>query len=566
MTTRTMQTSTTPLRLPRLPRFPRLRCLLPLLLAALVVCSFASPVRAQSAPPPTPQDLANYKVHFDTAKKLMKSQAPDVAATEFEAAYAAVHNPDALRAALDAYKQNNDAAKQTITAHHLLDAHAKELKAGEKKTLEALIATLAPGVGQLDLKASEVGAALKLDSVDYGLTPPAARILLNPGQHKYSLRKAGFEPLDGDFAVQGGQTATVAAQLEKEITSGKVSVTEKSGAALDVLVDGTVVGPAPWTGDLPLGTHQVSGHSDTMDAPAQSVEVVKRTPASVTLVATATTGTLEVSTADGKGIIYVDDKVAGEGKASTTLAVGPHKVRVTREGYLDAERAADVKAGSTVSLGIELQRIKPSGPPPPDYDSAEGIYGGLSFAGLLQANPTGNQIQRRCQDFGPGATCTSDTEKGGGLFGFVGYTWRYFGVDLLFGGSGDVSHPSFSAPNGVSGAWDVSRIGGLGALRVRTSVQTRVVRGSLALGLGVSERVVGISGSSTDYTSLTGLFDVSVALRTSPTTAIALGCMGLWEDAGQGAVVVVSQSSTPFYLFSGPQYLIQPYLGLQFGP
>lgn len=42
--------------------------------------------------------------------------------------------------------------------------------------------------------------------------------------------------------------------------------------------------------------------------------------------------------------------------------------------------------------------------------------------------------------------------------------------------------------------------------------------------------------------------------------------MGLWEDAGQGAVVVVSQSSTPFYLFSGPQYLIQPYLGLQFGP
>jgi len=319
-------------------------------------------------------------------------------------------------------------------------------------------------------------------------------------------------------------------------------------------------------GDLPLGTHQVSGHSDTMDAPAQSVEVVKRTPASVTLVATATTGTLEISIAEGKGIIYVDDKVAGEGKASTALPVGPHKVRVTREGYLNAERAVDVKAGSTVSLGIELERIKPTGPPPPDYDNAEGIYGGLSFAGLLQANPTGNQIQRRCQDFGPGASCTSDTEKGGGLFGFVGYTWRYFGVDLLFGGSGDVSHPSFSVPNGASGAWDVSRIGGLGALRVRTSVQTRVVRASLALGLGVSERVVGISGSSTDYTSLTGLFDASVALRTSPTTAIALGCMGLWEDAGQGAVVVVSQSSTPFYLFSGPQYLIQPYLGLQFGP
>ncbi len=564
MITRTMHTPTK--SFPS-SRFPRLLRWLPLLLATLVVLAYAPRVRAQASPPPTPQDLASYKVHFDTAKKLLKSQAPDVAATEFEAAYAAVHNPDALRAALDAYKQNNDAAKQTLTARHLLDAHPKELKPGEKKTLEALIATLAPGVGQLDLKVSEVGASLKLDSVDYGLTPLPAPVIMNPGQHKYSLRKAGFEPLDGDFAVQGGQTATVAAQLEKEITTGKVSVTERSGASIDVLVDGTVVGPAPWTGDLALGTHQVSGHSDTMDAPVQSVEVVKRKPVSVTLVAIATTGTLEVSTSDGKGIIYVDDKVAGEGKASTALPVGPHKVRVTREGYLNAERDVDVKAGGTVSLGVELVRVKPAGPPPPDYDNAEGIYGGVSFAGLLQANQTGNQIQRRCQDFGPGASCTSDTEKGGGLFGFVGYTWKYIGVDLLVGGSGDVSHPSFTTgPNGVSGAWDVSRIGGLGAVRARTSVQTRVVRASLALGLGVSERVVGISGSSTDYTSLVGLFDASVALRTSPTTAIALGCMGVWEDAGQGAVVVVSQSVTPFYLFSGPQYLIQPYLGLQFGP
>jgi hypothetical protein len=535
-------------------------------LALLAVCASATPVFAQAAPPPSAQDLANYKIHFDTAKKLLKSQAPDVAATEFEAAYAAVHNPDALRAALDAYKQTNDAAKQTITARHLLDQHAKELRFGEKKTLETLIATLAPGVGQLDLKVSEAGAAIKIDSVDYGVTPLTTQVFLNPGPHKLSLAKNGFEPYDGDFAVLGGQTATVSPPLEKEIVSGKVSVTEKTGASIDVLVDGNVVGPAPWTGDLPLGTHQVSGHSDTMDAPAQGVEVVKRKPASVTLVAAATTGTLEIQTADGKGLIYVDDKVAGEGKASAALAVGPHNVRVTREGYLNAERAVDVKAGSTVSLGIELQRAKPAGPPPPDYDAAEGIYGGVSFAGLLQANQTGNQLQRRCSDFGPGASCSSDTEKGGGLFGFLGYTWRYFGIDLMLGGSGDVSHPSFNGLNGASGSWDVSRFGGLGALRARTSVQTRVIRASLAVGMGVSERVVGISGSSTDYTSLLGLVDASFALRTSPTTAIALGCMGMWEDAGQGAVVIVSQSQTPFYLFSGPQYLIEPYIGLQFGP
>ncbi len=560
MTTMTMQMLANSIR--------SVRALSSLLFLSVIVAllSHASPVFAQAAPPPSAQDLASYKIHFDTAKKLLKSQAPDVAATEFEAAYAAVHNPDALRAALDAYKQLGDAAKQTITARHLLEAHPKELKFGEKKTLEALVTTLAPSVGQLDLKVSEPGAAINIDGVDHGPTPLAAPLVMNPGQHKLSLRKPGFEPYDGDFAIQGGQTATVSPQLEKEIVSAKVTVTERSGASIDVLVDGAVVGPAPWSGSLPLGTHQISGHSDTMDAPAQTIELVKRKDAAVTLVATATTGTLEVSTSDGKGIIYVDDKVAGEGKASTAVAVGPHKVRVTREGYVDSERAVDVKAGSTVSLGVELVRAKPAGPPPPDYDSAEGIYGGLSFAGLLQANPTGNQMQRRCSDFGAAASCSSDTEKGGGLSGFVGYTWRYFGIDLLLGASGDVSHASFTLPTGASGSWDVTRIGGLGALRAHTSVQTRVVRASLAVGLGVSERVVGLSGNSTDYTSLLGLLDASVALRTSPTTAIALGCMGIWEDAGQGAVVVVSESRTPFYLFSGSQYLIEPYIGLQFGP
>jgi hypothetical protein len=553
--------------------FPRFGALL--LVAVFAFLSFPAPAFAQNAPPPSAQDLATYKLHFDTAKKLLKSQAADVAATEFEAAYAAVHNPDALRAALDAYKTLNDAAKQTATARRLLDDHAKQLKAAEKKSLEALVAQLAPQVGKLDLHASEVGAALTIDGADYGVTPLTRDVWLNPGAHKIGLRKQGFEPFDGDFAVLGGQTATVSPQMEKEITTGKVTVTEKSGATIDVLVDGNVVGPAPWTGDLPLGTHQVSGHSDTMDAPAQSVEAVKRQAASVILVASATTGTIEVQVVAGKGIIYVDDKLVGEDKVSVPVPIGTHKVRVTREGFAPSERAVDVKAGSTVSLGIELERNKPTGPPPPDYDNAEGIYGGLSFAGLLQAGQTGNQLQKRCNDFAGGtATCTSDTEKGGGLFGFVGYTWKYIGVDLFLGGEGDTSHPSFTAPaasgqnSGPSGAWDVSRFGGLGALRVRTSVQGRVGRASLAVGLGVSERALTISGGSTiDYTSLAGVGDLSVALRTSATTAIALGCVATWEDAGQGAVVTsVPQSSQPFYLFSGPQYLIQPYIGLQFGP
>jgi hypothetical protein len=63
-----------------------------------------------------------------------------------------------------------------------------------------------------------------------------------------------------------------------------------------------------------------------------------------------------------------------------------------------------------------------------------------------------------------------------------------------------------------------------------------------------------------------GTFDVAVALRWLASSAVAIGCMGFLENAGQSAFVDVPSSRTPFWLFSGPQFLIEPYLGVQFGP
>jgi hypothetical protein len=143
--------------------------------------------------------------------------------------------------------------------------------------------------------------------------------------------------------------------------------------------------------------------------------------------------------------------------------------------------------------------------------------------------------------------------------------WNPIGVELMVGGSGDVSSPTAQVPNGT-GAWDVYRFGGVGAIRVRAAVQTRTVRAGIALGAGLAERAVGAHSKTTDYLSLMGTTDVFFALRASPTTAIALGSMLIVEHAGYGAFVNLPESRTPFYLFSGPQYLICPYLGLQFGP
>jgi hypothetical protein len=525
-----------------------------LALAALVV---GAPVLAQKPPAPTAEELAQYKHHFDTAKKLQQAQAFDVAAGEFEAAYQATKNPQALREALDCYKQTKAAVKATGAARRLLDIHGKELRTREKKDLQALITSLAPSIGAIDLKASETGVEVQIDGAAVGATPLAKPVELDAGVHKLALRKQGFEPFDKEVTVTGERTETVDAALEKEIVSGKVNVNESSGAALDVVVDGKVVGPAPWAGDLALGEHVISGKSATMEAAPKKVTVEKRKPLSIVLVGSATVGKVDIATRDGKGSVTVDGKPVGEGKATVELPVGKHVVAVTRDGYLRVEKLIDVEAGKTVSLTIALEAVKP-----PEHPN-EGVYGGLAFAGLLQAGGQGNQLDRRCADVG--GPCTLDFTKGGGVYGHVGYMWNPIGVELLLGLSGDVSSPSAQIPNGT-GRWDIYRFGGFGAVRVRGVVQNKAVRAGLALGLGLSERAVGAHSKTTDYLSLMGTTDAFFALRASATTAIALGGMLIVENAGYGAFIDQAESRTPFYLFSGPQFLICPYLGLQFGP
>jgi hypothetical protein len=139
------------------------------------------------------------------------------------------------------------------------------------------------------------------------------------------------------------------------------------------------------------------------------------------------------------------------------------------------------------------------------------------------------------------------------------------------------------------------RLGGIAALRARVSFQTERVRFSLAGGFGISvkdmllERQTAsnsnnqnafVDKSGHTYVSPALAGDVSIALRVSPTIAIALGAILWFETAGSGPVSNASPNQylaggqttpvalpTPGYHFaSDAQTFIGPYLGLQFGP
>ena len=70
-----------------------------------------------------------------------------------------------------------------------------------------------------------------------------------------------------------------------------------------------------------------------MTAAPEKVTVERGKTKDVELVASASYATLKVGTSDGKGLVYLDDKLVGEGTFTSDVPSGPHSLRITREGY-----------------------------------------------------------------------------------------------------------------------------------------------------------------------------------------------------------------------------------------
>jgi hypothetical protein len=191
------------------------------------------------------------------------------------------------------------------------------------------------------------------------------------------------------------------------------------------------------------------------------------------------------------------------------------------------------------------------------------------LAGLFQAGDMGNQGDLNCTPLG--TSCSSTAPKGGGLYGAVGYMWNPVGLDLLFGATGDVSTLTAEravtpTSGGGTTPYDIWRIGAVAALRVRGQIQTSAVRASLSVGPTIAERFAGVQSVSTDYLAFGLMGDAQVAFRIGRSSAFALGFMFWGENVGDDVTVTARNVTTPFHLASGPQFLLQPHLGLEFGP
>lgn len=157
------------------------------------------------------------------------------------------------------------------TMRRLEQDAGEQLSAEERQDIADLRRTAAAFVSQIEIAASEPGATVIVDGAAVGTTPLAAPVVVDLGERKIQVRKAGFQEFTRTLRIEGGGSIGVAAVLEREIRRGRLAVV--AGADDLITLDGRVVGRGRWEGAVPAGPHALQVTAPKMEAHRSEVLV-----------------------------------------------------------------------------------------------------------------------------------------------------------------------------------------------------------------------------------------------------------------------------------------------------
>ncbi len=560
------------------------------------------------SPPASAQNAGKAQTFLVEGEAAAKKGDWKAALAAFEKAHEAnPSGPTAVRVAGALYELG-----KLLEAHEAyqraLDEHGGSLFGADKKKAQERLEELAKKIGTLEVRVSEPDAQVRIDDEVVGTSPLPTRKIA-AGEHTLEVTKAGFSPVSQTIDVAAGdETTKVEVQLKAVSTMGKVSVSVSGGEGLVVVIDGNEVGPAPYTGELEPGEHDIEARSGSQRAPAKKVTVEEGETTSVELVAGATTGKVEVRIKDEEGSVFVDGEKVGDGNWSGEIPVGEHVLKVTRSGYEPFEKTITVSAAD-VQVETVVLRKAAEGDTLAAQDEGDwtfdGLYGGIKLSGSFFPIGTGNSLEDSCDSLGA-TSCDSGFPAGGSIAGYLGYAFAPLGFEALLLAGGDVTSPTASF-DGVTGSeinplvaapareekFTLGRVGGGGAFRVRVLVPIDRFRVTGAVGAGLAYRhmlmarnTTAESGATNKYTDNTGYItpvlsmELAGQVRIAGNTALAVG-LDLWlehapsttrsEPSGSQALLQEGQLPSPLFtpaydLATGTQLYLGPFVGLQFGP
>jgi hypothetical protein len=192
----------------------------------------------------------------------------------YEAAVILVNNSDCAHA-VEKYRQAYDLSKdprllfdiaicdRDLRAYaemqRLLFRYEEEAGAGmsaeQRADVEAALAAIYDLVGTLQLKVSEAGADVSVDSEPVGTTPLAAPLVMDLGKHTLSVKKDGFDAVEQTIEISGGNQTSATITLVRRARPALLKVTADPEAT--VVIDKKELAHGSFDGALAPGAHEV---------------------------------------------------------------------------------------------------------------------------------------------------------------------------------------------------------------------------------------------------------------------------------------------------------------------
>lgn len=340
--------------------------------------AFATPAVAQTsadastsagATPPVSSELS-FEAQLSLAKtqarsgrQLLKKQDYAGARTLLEGAYAILPDAQTLLELVQCYRGLSLPAPALQLILQARASGRPELNPNEAKAIEKHKAELEPQTARLRLIVPVAPKVLRVDGVVTTLPANAVPLVVPPGLHALQIEAEGYEAYTKDVTLGAGKEEQLTAELEKWVDTGHLKVVDKAGHALDVTIDGQVVGVTPWEGDVPAGTHTVQGRNKRVVAAPATLELPRRGAVEVTLEGTVQYERVAFQVAPAGATVTLDGQrvdVPYEGY----LLLGQHQLKVEAPGYTAQERLFNLAADVPFSEGISLEPAAVAESPP----------------------------------------------------------------------------------------------------------------------------------------------------------------------------------------------------------
>ncbi len=229
--------------------------------------------------------------------------------------------------------------------------------------------------GYISISSSPSGAQAYVDGTYRGTTP--ITVSQYPGVRTVRVSMAGYYDYSQQVNVVAYSTSYVSATLSPVSQSGSILISS-SPPGVNIYLDGSYRGQTDSSGNYQLqnvasGSHQVKGSKSGYYDSVSTVNVVSGTQAylqmvlvpvgiqptvTVTTSPPSGTGALSISTTPSGAEIYVDNVYRGYSPATiSSLSAGFHSVMVRLSGYNDANTDAQVSAGQTTPVVLQLSPL-----------------------------------------------------------------------------------------------------------------------------------------------------------------------------------------------------------------